>query len=49
MQYGFSSKYKLRCTVFSPLLGDTLYPVFDDSGDMVAFSREFSKKKTGKQ
>ncbi len=48
MQYGFSSKYKLRCTVFSPLLGDTLYPVFDDSGDMVAFSREFSKKENGK-
>jgi hypothetical protein len=40
--YGFKSKFKLRCAIFSPLLGDTLYPYFDDSGDMVAFSREFS-------
>lgn len=40
--YGFDSKFKLRCAVLSPLLGDTLYPYFDESGDMVAFSREFS-------
>ncbi len=40
--YGFKSKFKLRCAVLSPLLGDTLYPYFDESGDMVAFSREFS-------
>lgn len=39
--YGFKSKYKLRVAIFSPLLGDTLYPYFDESGDMVAFSREF--------
>lgn len=41
--YGFPSKFKLRCAVFSPLLGDTLYPYFDETGDMVAFSREFSR------
>jgi SPP1 family phage portal protein len=40
--YGFDSKFKLRVAVLSPLLGDTLYPYFDESGDMVAFSREFS-------
>lgn len=40
--YGFDSEFKLRCAVFSPLLGDTLYPYFDNTGDMVAFSREFS-------
>lgn len=40
--YGFKSKFKLRVAVLSPLLGDSLYPYFDDSGDMVAFSREFS-------
>lgn len=40
--YGFPSKHKLRCAIFSPLLGDTLYPYFDETGDMVAFSREFS-------
>lgn len=39
--YGFNSKYKLRCAVFSPLFGDNLYPYFDDSGDMIAFSREY--------
>ncbi len=40
--YGFKSKVKLRCAIFSPLLGDALYPYFDESGDMVAFSREFT-------
>ena len=40
--YGFPSKYKLRCAIFSPLLGDSLYPYFDATGDMIAFSREFS-------
>lgn len=48
--YGFSSKYKLRCALLSPLLGDTLYPYFDDSGDMAAFSREFTvTDRTGKK
>ena len=41
--YGFHSQFKLRCVVFSPMFGDTLWPYFDDSGDMLAFSREFSK------
>lgn len=40
--YGFTSNFKLRCAIFSPLLGDKLYPYFDETGDMVAFSREFS-------
>ena len=40
--YGFDSKFKLRCAVFSPLFGDNLYPYFDDSDDMIAFSREFT-------
>ncbi len=42
--YGFESKFKLRCVLFSPAFGDTLYPYFDESGDMLAFSREFSRK-----
>lgn len=42
--YGFASKFKLRATIFSPDQGDTLYPFFDESGDMVAFSRSFTKK-----
>jgi len=45
--YGFSSKFKLRATIFSPLKGDELYPYFDDSGDMVAFSRAFKQTKNG--
>lgn len=42
-KYGFNSQFKLRCAVYSPAFGDTLYPYFDDSADMIAFSREFSK------
>jgi len=40
--YGFDSEFKLRCGIFSPLNGDRLYPYFDETGDMIAFSREFS-------
>jgi len=40
--YGFNSKFKLRCAIFSPLLGDSLYPYFDETGDMSAFSREIT-------
>lgn len=43
-KYGFKSKFKLRCTLFSPAYGDTLYPYYDETGDMVAFSRSFSRK-----
>lgn len=42
--YGFDSKYKLRVAIFSPLLGDKLYPYFDETGDMIAFSREYIRK-----
>lgn len=42
--YGFDSKYKLRVAIFSPLLGDKLYPYFDETGDMLAFSREYTRK-----
>ena len=37
-------QYKLRNVLWSPFRGDKLYPFFDDSGDMVAFSREYKKK-----
>jgi SPP1 family phage portal protein len=42
--YGFKSNFKLRCTLFSPEQGDELYPYFDETGDMIAFSRAFSRK-----
>ena len=47
--YGFETPYKLRCTVFSPMNGDTLYPYFDESGDMVAFSREYCREDSNKK
>ena len=37
-------EYRLRSTVWSPFRGDKLYPFFDDSGNMVAFSREYEKE-----
>lgn len=36
--YGIPSPIKLRCANYSPMNGDKLYPVFDDTGDMVGFS-----------
>ena len=36
-------KYRLKSQLWSPFRGDSLYPFFDDSGDMVAFSREYKK------
>lgn len=35
-------KYKLRCAIWSPFRGDKLYPFFDDKGDYVALSREYT-------
>jgi SPP1 family phage portal protein len=43
-KYGFDTKFKIRCSIFSPLKGDKLYPFFDSTGDMVAFSREYKVK-----
>lgn len=42
--YGFSSPLKLRCRTFSPLLGDELYPFFDEYGDMTAMSIGYIRK-----
>jgi len=47
--YGFESKHKLRCAIFSPLLGHSLYPYFDEHGDLIAFSREFTVTVEGKE
>ena len=33
--------YKLKCQVWSPFRGDTLYPFYDDGGNLVAFSRRY--------
>lgn len=42
--YGFKSSFKLKCAIFSPLNGDTLWPYFDTNGDMIAFSREYQTR-----
>lgn len=42
--YGFPTKMKFRVALFSPEFGDRLYPYFDDTRDLIAFSREFTKK-----
>lgn len=41
--YGFDSNLKFRCRNFSPMTGDTLYPLFDEYGDMVALSVEYTR------
>lgn len=35
-------KYKLRCAIWSPFRGDKLYPFFDEKGDYIALSREYT-------
>lgn len=46
--YGFKSNVKFRCRNFSPMLGDELYPMFDEYGDMVAMSVAYTRKVKGK-
>ncbi len=42
--YGFNSPLKFRCRSFSPMMGDELYPLFDEYGDMVAMSIGYTRK-----
>jgi len=42
------SKYRLRMRVVAPSLGDTLYPVYNMTGDMVAFGRSYFISVNGK-
>lgn len=37
-------EYRLRSVLWSPFRGDTLYPFFDETGDLVAFSREYKRR-----
>ncbi|RYE44039.1 MAG: phage portal protein [Sphingobacteriales bacterium] len=39
-----NSKLRLRARILSPTLGDTLYPVYDEYGDMIAFGRAYDIK-----
>lgn len=46
--YGFNAPLKLRCRNFSPMLGDELYPLFDEYGDMIALSVGYRRKIGGR-
>lgn len=46
--YGFNAPLKLRCRNFSPMLGDELYPLFDEYGDMIALSIGYRRKVGGR-
>lgn len=46
--YGFKSNLKMRCRTFSPMLGDELYPLFDEYGDMTAMSVGYKRKVGGR-
>lgn len=35
--------YRLKSMIWSPFRGDTLYPYYDEYGDLIAFSREYNK------
>lgn len=39
-----ATKFKYKVKLLAPSLGDGLYPVFDDTGDMIAFGREYKVK-----
>ena len=41
--YGFDSNIKLRCRTFSPMIGDTIYPLYDEYGDLIALSIEYTR------
>lgn len=42
-------KLSLKMKVVSPALGDSLYPLYDDTGDMVAFARLYKASEEGKE
>lgn len=46
--YGFDSELKLRCKNYSPMNGDDIYPLFDETGDMIALSFGYKRNRHGK-
>lgn len=46
---GVRSFVKLRCRTFSPMLGDSLFPLFDEYGDMIAMSIAYERLVSGKR
>ncbi len=45
---GQKSPLKLRCKNYSPMNGDSLYPLFDEYDDMIALSIEYTRKEGNK-
>lgn len=41
--------FQLKMMVLSPSLGDILYPLFDEYGDLIAFAREYKIQEDGKE
>lgn len=41
--YGFEAKYKLKCSSYSPMDGVRIYPLFDESEDLIAISMEYQR------
>lgn len=48
MYAGQKSPLKLRCKNYSPMNGDSLYPLFDEYDDMIALSIEYTRKEGNK-
>lgn len=46
--YGFHSPIKIRCCNYTPMKGDELYPLYDETGDMIALSVGY-KRVAGKE
>lgn len=47
--YGFDSKLKLRCRSYSPIDGESIYPLFDsETDDMIALSFGYTRKEDKK-
>ena len=42
------ASHNLKCNIWSPDLGDTLYPLFSPTGDMIAFARGYKLKEEDK-
>lgn len=47
--YEGAARLRLRMKLLANKFGDTLYPVFDSAGDMIAFAREYTIDNGGKK
>ncbi len=45
---GEKSKLRLRCKNYSPMNGDSLYPLFDEYDDLIALSVEYTRTENNK-